>query len=79
MKKEIAKRSIWNILTAGIDINAKKEKLWYEIIPGLYAEKAVTLGRTKNTIFGKKTLILYRDDNQCNVSWIKNKFLISRT
>jgi len=73
-----ANESIWHALTAGIDRNAKKLKLWYEILPGALAYKAVTLGRTRKFLGSTQFLILYHDGEKCRINWILKSQLLER-
>lgn len=76
MKKN---ESIWHRLTAGLDTKAKRTKLWYEIIPSVYALEAITLGRKRKFLGKTQCLILYRDvDKKCIVEWVLLSNLVNR-
>jgi hypothetical protein len=75
------KESIWVRLSSGFD--CVKKKFWYEIIPSVAALKAVSLGRTRKSLFGKtEYLVLFRDDtcksSPCVISWIRESELCER-
>jgi hypothetical protein len=73
-----ANESIWHALTAGIDTKAKRKKLWYEILPGALAYKAITLGRIRKFLGSTQFLILYHDGKKCCIEWILKSQLLER-
>lgn len=78
--------NIWHKLNGGLRTDVEKtgtkRKLWYEIIPGVCAFEAITLGITKKRFWnwqGNKCLILYRDiNNKCVIEWIPESQLCNR-
>jgi len=70
MKKN---ESIWHYLSPGLgEFTMPKRKIWYEIIPGIMAFKAVTLGKTRMWFWKRETLILFRDiDDRCKFAWAR--------
>jgi hypothetical protein len=78
MKNDLKNRSIWGQLKSGFDY--PKKAYWYEIISGILAYPAVSLGLEHTNWLGiEKELILYRDENnECHIEWTRKSNLLFR-
>ena len=83
MKKRI---NIWHKLNGGMNANVEKtgirQKLWYEIVPGVCALEAITLGMIRKRFWNWQSdlyLVLYRDiDKKCIIEWMPESHLCNR-
>ena len=80
MAKKKTNESIWHFLSPGLgEFILPKRKIWYEVVPGVLAFQAVTLGKTRKWFWSEELLILFRDvDNTCKFAWIRPSETVNR-